>query len=392
MGKIEILLDKTRRKGETKKWKMYVVVIVGFFIMSLVLSPFIYVGIKTGETIDYDSIIAQQRDSDVQNLVGMAYNQQTIYLKIENTNYYHPEILALGTSRIMQMKATYFDTSFYNAGGGANNINEYQNFIENIHNDSYPEILLINLDWDFFNDKWNGELTPLHYEIAKLDMSPLHTRNLVFGFFNNKWTFTDVINQNEHMIGLLADSKHEGFMKDGSYYYGYIYENPSSSSDYQFKDTFNRINTGTNRFEYAEDVDVEALAYLMDLLEYCSKKRIHVIAILPPFAPSVIEMMTSFESKYAYLDKIYPECKVIFDKYEYELYNYTDIRYLGCDDSYFIDGFHGGDVAYLAILIDMIKSGSKLQEYTNLSNLQKMYDNRYSNMTLSSYKWIGEVA
>ena len=57
--------------------------------------------------------------------------------------------------------------------------------------------------------------------------------------------------------------------------------------DYQFKDTFSRIEEGKYRFEWGERIDNDTLDQLKNLLDYCSEKKIYVIGILPPFAPAV---------------------------------------------------------------------------------------------------------
>ena len=385
MSRTDDILDKTKRKEpEAKKWKVVVGIVVGLVFVFTVFSPFMYVGYISGETANYDSIITYQRSAPEDILIGMAYNQQTTYLKLENINYYHPSIAVLGTSRVLQFKESYFSDSFYNAGLGVNNIDEYQNFINNIELDSYPDVLIISLDSWFFNDEWNGELSSDYQRIVKQDIHPYQIRDLLYGYLSNKWDFSDIIFMNDNLVGLLAVTRNEGIMKDGSYYYGYIYSDPSTGADYQFRDTFDRIDNGNNRFEYAQEVDSRAIEELDCLLSLCNEQNIYVIGVIPPYAPSVIDKMNSLGDNYSYLYKIYPESKSLFDKYGYELYDYTDVRSLGCDDTYFIDGFHGSDVTYLLMLMDMVNSGSKVGEYTNISILSELFENRHSNLTIHS--------
>lgn len=384
MSRTDDIIDKTKRKEpEAKKWKVVVGIVVGLVLVFIIFLPFMGMGYISGETVDYDFIINYQRSASDDVLIGTAYNQQTTYLKLENTNYYRPTICALGTSRVLQFKDIFFSESFYNAGLGVNNIDEYQNFINNLDVASYPDVLIISLDSWFFNDEWNGILSSDYHEIVKQDVHPYQIRDLVFGYMSGDWNFPDIISKKDNLIGLLAIARTEGVMKDGSYYYGYIYNNPSTGNDYQFKDTFNRIDNGNMRFEYAQDIDPNAIGELNKFLSLCSEKNIYVVGIIPPYAPSVIDKMNSLGDNYSYLYKIYPESKHLFDKYGYELYDYTDVRYLGCDDTYFIDGFHGSDVTYLLLLIDMVDSGSKLREYTNISNLLELFQSRYSNLIIS---------
>lgn len=166
----------------------------------------------------------------------------------------------------------------------------------------------------------------------------------------------------------------------------YLY--PEKQADYQFKDTYRRIEQGIEQFEYGEEVDVQTLEYLDKLLEYCSKQHIQVIAFIPPFAPSVVDRMEG-EGHYKYLKKIMPSVQDMFDRYEYEIYDFTDVRKIGCDDSYFVDGFHGSDIVYSMIIKEMCGETSVLQEIVDFDKLNSMIDHRYSNMTFEKVKELG---
>lgn len=337
-------------------------------------------GLVSGEIMDYDIIIWAQRLIDEDILIGMAYNEQTEYMKTENSRYYEPEVLALGTSRVMQISGSYWHKGFYNAGGGVANIDEFVGFLDALGDSCRPELLIVALDSYFFNDSWNGTLNGAHVPAKKKDPSCVRTvRDMYESYEEGKWSL-DQIFSTPYRFGLNGKVKNAGFKKDGTYYYGNVYADPASSHDYEFHSTFERIDRGRQRFEYASEIDPLAVEYLAELVEYCDRNGIKLVAFIPPYAPSVLERMKSRGEDYAYLDKIYPSCVGMFEEYGFELYDYTDVTPLGLDDSYFVDGFHGGVYAYNRMMLDMYERGSLLKDALDVEALEELYASRSSNL------------
>lgn len=357
--------------------------------MTIYFTPFLIVifsfgsiMIYSGELCDIDKIKRYQYESEQDMLVGMAYNEQTAYYKLANANMRNVNVMTLGTSRVMQFKDFFFLNSFYNCGGAVNgNYNEYTNFLNNMDKQALPQFIILGIDSWVFNDAWNYSYSDLKYSlIAKKEPDKIGIfKKIVEDYFIGKWNFRDFINGYGN-IGFNGVLKGNGFMNDGSYYYGAEYRNPKSNSDYNFIDTFGRIDMGTARFEYGSEVDEESINYLETLLNYCKENNIMVIGFITPFAPSVVERMYK-SGNYEYIWEIAPRVEGIFNKYNYEFYDYTDIVFLGCDDSYFIDGFHGSEVAYGMILQDMCYQDSVLSEVVDLVSLESIMEERYSNLT-----------
>ena len=251
-----------------------------------------------------------------------------------------------------------------------------------------PDILIIGLDWDFFNDAWNGDLSvsTLDLSTPPLPISPV-LKGMIPDFFQKKWNFSTVMANNPSYIGINASLKNNGFLKDGSYYHGFIYEFPEKQEDYEFKNTFWRMEKGTLRFEYGEHVDTKALECLETFLQYCTKKGIFVVGFTPPLAPTVLDKMETMGTKYGYVKEIPESCSPLFSQYGFEYYDFLDLRSIGLDDSYFIDGFHASESALAKMLLSMLDSGSILHPYIPADYLQELYDNRASNILLHPYSW-----
>lgn len=80
---------------------------IPFGIILVVFCFFMRVGYVTGEFRDLDTLIQEQRE-DHSIFIGMGYNEQTSYYKLTNANYYQPDVITLGTSRVMQFKNEFF--------------------------------------------------------------------------------------------------------------------------------------------------------------------------------------------------------------------------------------------------------------------------------------------
>ena len=251
-----------------------------------------FVGYQSGELREInDSITAQRENHSI--LLGMGYNEQTLYYKLTNANYYKAELIALGTSRAMQFKSNYFKKNFYNCGGAVGgNYNEYRNFLENL---TYiPEFILLDLDAWVFNDAWNKNCLEYddYVEIIQADRSENSIlKTMTSDYISGKWKLSDLRCYSKN-IGFNGKIKDEGFLYDGSYYYGSVYRHPEQQEDYKFVNTKERIVKGISRFEYGENIDNDTIKQLKNLLDYCSEKGIYVVGYIAPYAPSIYADMT----------------------------------------------------------------------------------------------------
>ncbi len=75
---------------------------------------------------------------------------------------------------------------------------------------------------------------------------------------------------------------------------------------------------------------------------------------------------------YSYIDKIPASCKLIFDAYSYECYNFTNNEGLNVIDDNFVDGFTGSDIVYGKILQNMIKHKSGIAPYIDTMKVDSL--------------------
>lgn len=350
---------------------------IPIFLIGACVIPFYLAGYNTGEFSDIDEAIKSQRE-DHNILLGLGYNEQTPYYKLMNADYYQADIIALGTSRALQYKSVYFKGDFYNCGGAvAGNYDEYKNFLENL---SYtPDMILLDLDAWVFNDAWNQSCRDYddHVDITMIqrDMGPM-LKQVIKDWSAGRWKASDLDLYADN-IGFNGKIRDSGFMYDGSYYYGDIYRYPEIQQDYQFKDTRDRIKKGDRRFEHGDHVDPDTVDRLDGLLRYCSHNDIYVIGYIAPFAPSIYKEMIE-SGAYGYLDEIDAESRKIFERYGFELYDHASGDIPDVIDGYFIDGFHGSEVAHALMVRDMLRHGSEIKVYIDEKKLDSLIRDAYS--------------
>lgn len=349
-----------------------------FLPFVIAFSPLLYAVLYSGECSDYDAVIKKQH-KDPSALVGRGFDEQTEYYKKQNANYYKADVIALGTSRVMQFKSEYFSSSFYNCGGAVNNnFDEYVNFLENLN--YTPELIILGLDsWLFNTNYYDMPDYPDYVEITKEKTDFVSVFSAAaLALRDGKWKLRNVKNYPLN-IGFNGKIKDEGFMFDGSYYYGSVYRSGGPDPANPFPDVFERIENGTLRFQYGDTVSAETVEKLSCLLEYCYDREIYVIGFIPPFAPAVYDKMIN-SGNYEYLSKVYDACVSLFKSFDFELYDYTSPSVLNVDDSFFVDGFHGSEIVYALIIKNMAAQNSRVKEHLDGSALNQWIENRSSNL------------
>ena len=347
--------DIRRFGARLAKFLLLVAIVIGFSVLSLY---------QVGELRLYSYYIRPLQQGQ---LFGLAYSYYDKSYKFHMTDEVcRPQVLALGSSRIMQVKRSVVspDYTFYNAGGAIQSVRELSLFMSKLHDS--PKLILVNLDQWWFNRAYIDEdqpFSPSVYDEPSFEFSKLGQfvcdfyTDLVKGKINLKKAFSS-----DH-IGLNAICNENGFAADGSRYQGDMIVAPELQEDYNFKDVLSRINDGDQRFQYGDHADSTQIAVVDDFLSQCVARKIKVVAFLPPFAPFVYKRMQE-TGKYGYMSKLYDMLLPVFEKYEgCSLYDFTDVTDMGVHNYDFDDGFHGSEIIYNGIIRQMVRQDSTLTPF-----------------------------
>jgi hypothetical protein len=349
----------------------------------LFLAVPVFVLYRTGENfLDPAAII----NDNNKHIVGYAYSEKNYsYLKWKTFAYgERKKVIALGSSRVLQFRDEMFTSSFYNAGYTVSGIRDYLNFLKIIPKEKYPDYLIISLDQWMYNEAWDNmkgrSANTDKWSTAFVKHPNFTTIMKVWkDLFAGKYGLDhpkekDVVK----LIGLNGVVNKKGLRNDGSMDYGDQMDLLRKDTTGQYKNIYDRIGHGVRRFEYSKEVHAKAIAETGRILDFCKTNNIKVIAILPPFADKVYQKMLS-SGNYQYIPKIHPAIQPLFEKYGAELYEFNNVNRCQSNDNETIDGFHGGEVTYAKMLVEMLKSGSALNHVTSVKKLERDLAKRKDN-------------
>ena len=357
-----------------KKFLLYIFILLLPLIILLPVPLFFFY--ETGEIRSFDTYLRPLKHDQ---LIGIAYSGISREYKFHMVDTHKPEIIALGTSRSLEIESNIFNPaySFYNAGVATQNIRDLYTFV---HKLSYnPKLIVIDLNHFWFNSsrKPGPEAT---YDIPKLDV--VNIFQSCFKFYGDVFIGKIVPQKlfaNDN-IGIAGRFKEDGFTRTGTYNYGFYKHFPSKNKDYNFTETLRRIKLHKGRFEACNQMDKRVIVYINNFVDECKRRKIKVLAFMPPFAPLIYDRMIK-DGNYQYIGQIYKNIKEIFDNENQFIYDYTDVRKLvGANDEDFIDGFHAGVIVDNLIFKDISSRNPDVKKYfvnsEKIDSINKDYNNR----------------
>jgi len=130
---------------------------------------------RLGESGSYDEIIKNQIKYNM--LFGRKLTNQTSKYKITGAQIIKPEVLILGTSRIMQVRQIFFKSqTIYNAGINASTsrgINGMTGFLDAVNDSTNIKHIIIGLDPWLFNPNYPDNYPKNKTEILKVKLKNL---------------------------------------------------------------------------------------------------------------------------------------------------------------------------------------------------------------------------
>lgn len=304
---------------------------------------------------------------------GLISQQFNIY-KWAGIEHHKPEILAVGSSRVLKFRGfmfTPFEASFYNAGGLIQNAQDLHYYSEALQKAEIhvPRVLILGIDpWWYKKDNrasesWLKEERRATDAVFVPEEHVLAFRKILLQ--NPTWLFRS--KKYPQNIGLGAQLNGGGFRADGSKKIS-----PEIIEDYilnpQYVDresppVINRIRDNlTGRFTISP-IDTLAFIQTLEDLEAISKMGVKVVVYFPPFASESWEALEESEPLASWWDFYKSQMADSVQK----LFPNSTIRpvsskMMGLTDRYFIDGFHPGEVFVAHQWLSFIRNNPNLNE------------------------------
>lgn len=361
--------------GDPMQPKGFVLLCCGIFVFLCGVFGFLlYYLSLIFEHNSFSEIVLRQKEKD--SIYGTSLNENIFGYKLALINQHKPDIIALGGSRVLQFRQEYFNAPFINAGNAMNNLLEGEAFLKAMLATHKPKLVILGVTLWHFNEAFpNLASLPYHKingtNITSQKLLTIAKMTLLGELFYPRYLFDNSFIPSPYLtldsLGLNAINNSRGFLPDGSYVYGDVFQN-KPAHDAHFIDTLQRIEQGNGRFEYATTFDTTRVQDFLRILALLKTNDIDVVLFVPPVAPSIYAAMHTKGDKYRYIDKLFLE----FDRLGLKVFNYHNPAVLNNDDCEFLDGFHGGDTFYARILHDMASNEPILAHYVKDDILQEI--------------------
>ena len=317
---------------------------------------------------ELDSVATMAEGSKADgSLIGLAYTDPMHLVKHTVIRQAQPEVIALGSSRVLSFRSFYFDEpeGFYNCGRSVGKVRDFREFLES-YPGKKPRLILLGLDQDLLGgDADDADSPPRSYEAPDAGYGSRlakGTKAFYDTLKDDGVESGEALPGTESFFGRNARIANEGYRPDGSYLYGRTLRR---KDDYLFASTLSRIDKGKGRFKTAEKINTGSLEELGRFLGLCADEGIHVVAFLPPYASPVHDRLLKDKGNYPHVFSLHSELSPLFEKLGFKLFDFSDLRSVGSNDFETYDGFHASEVAYLKLLAIMAAGDETLRGELN---------------------------
>lgn len=322
-----------------------------------ILVSALVVGALYGFLVRVEETVGPVSAARLQNETGELYGPALVYrpfaYKLERYRLKSPDILLVGSSRVMPFIGEVFTAPVLNAGGAANTLDQAAQFTRDAIAIRKPKAILIGLDFWWFNPNRDDEIDATGDMSDDVDMSltqliaPLQwisDGSLRAGAFADALLPGGALSPG---IGAFAKFGGRGWDIYGRYDYGTLLDGGMKSDDKQFKRTMKRLQSAkkSSKLNVRVAPSADAIQQLRDLVDEIEAQSIEVTLLLPPLAGPVRQSIDQNTE-----GRLVPLWRDAMAGLGVKVFDFTDPTTINSTDCEFVDGFHGGEVTYLRIL------------------------------------------
>lgn len=294
-------------------------------------------------------------------LVGLAYSDTTASIKLKAVQTATPKVVALGTSRVMPFRSDFFQGSFFNAGGGARVLEDFQKFMDRLAPGEEPRLLIVGLDQKFFNPNWDVPKIDIFRETER-PTPPFwrlfHAWDKVYlDWLIRKFQVSDLTRSHPdgvERVGLAAIVRNYGYRNDGSHQWDWAEAH---------EDDLQHIAQNTDVYVRGNALSKKAFAELDSFLSQCQRRGIYVAGFLPPFSPAVYHALEKENADYAFVFESADRLRPLFKRYGFAFEDFTDPARFHLEDKGFVDGQHASERAQQHLWSTWIERESRLRKF-----------------------------
>lgn len=365
------MADMTTQK-RSRFWLKLTLFVLPFAVAFLAVTG---VMMYLGESMPLRWVVWHQQQDDV--LFRYRYGNRDPQFKQLSVNVRQPDVLALGSSRILQFRAGFINENsdvFYNAAGPAWRLPQVVDLVKGIDKAALPEILILAVDLPWFHEDYAS--STMFDEISDFQNVFAVNRSVMQDVINGIWFGRTGFDTQEFFareepggsgkmaLGMRAIRDGHGFRSDGSEQYGDFLIAEFLWQPQQRENHLEWMRNGENMYLYGDTYSQERLAMLEDLLAYTAEHDVFVVGYLPAYMPGLwVEMQE--RGNHTYKNALRERLPNVFAQYGYPLFDYSDGSAIGLTDEDFYDGWHISELGNLRIYTHMLQYVPELQAYSD---------------------------
>lgn len=322
----------------------------GLALFGLVVGAGLLLLQRSGE-LNLPAVVEAQNDPERFCLFGSAVDENHFAYKAALLASRAPQVVVLGSSTVLSLRAVSFEAPMLNLGRMAIDIQHLERAVDVVLAEPQPPALvLLGLDFWWFNPTWAEDRDQPH-------LSP--PARLEGGYWSLPWSWLlegrigpeDALRliaapgaagaAERCRFGVAARLHDDGFGPDGSRYYSSrITRVDPDFEDYRFLDTLRRIDERRRRFEAGRVPDGDRLRRVAAAVARLEAAGSRVVAFLPPLAPAVVSAIVAEGDAYAY----YHALPAALLEVGVDTLDFRDAAAcLNGENCDFLDGFHAGE-------------------------------------------------
>jgi hypothetical protein len=368
------LTSQERTSTRIGFWVRLALFALPFLIPVLLLTGLL---VYIGESMPLASVVAlQQGETPV--LYRPQFGNRDLSFKTLSINVRRPQIVALGSSRVLQMRSgllTEAPSAFYNAGAPAWKLEQIRALLDGLEPHAAPEILLLGIDAPWFNERYEGDSFPPQtndfthlfsinrsFVQAVLDGKPIRM---------DKWLSRNADETPGVALGLKAIENGHGFRNDGSEQYGDFLIGRFLWQPTERERHLEWMRNGEDMYVYGDTVSRSALDEMRVILDHSRERGITVVGFMPPFTPTLYAEMMA-RGNHTYIPTLVNQLDSLFSVYDYPFFDFSDGGQFGTDEDFY-DGWHGSERIYLRLFINMARAQpDQFSRYTDVDTLSSI--------------------
>jgi hypothetical protein len=319
---------------------------------------------RVGENWPLDRVIRFQQTNPHSFFARGTLDQGTFRYKYLQILRRHPDVLVLGSSRIMQFRAEMFGRqapTFYNAGGIIHSIEDLHAFLERLPATATPKIVILGVDFWWLNPNekkesidsfsvgvetegtysWQGHANAL----AGYVRHPDSLRELFAYSFGKKF--------DRNAIGLQAVLHRQGFRPDGSR--RFEIKLPATPEEWRRrlpgKKTVNKDILGENfPFAFTNGASPALLEQLRSALLKFKARGVFIIGYNPPVASEWAEVVSTSPRHKEFWKQYHEKVPELFHSLQFPFVDVIKPQQFGLDDRYMRNWYHAHDTFDMNLL------------------------------------------